>query len=843
MTQLFKNNATGSLASAISNSETLLALATGHGARFPAISGADHFMLTLVSLDGNGNEAAWEIVRVTARTNDSFTVVRGQEGTSAVAWSVGTRVELRVTAGTLDSFTDTEQAAAAAPVQSVFGRTGAVALQSSDVTTALGFTPENAASKGVAGGYASLDGSGLVPASQLPSFVDDVLEYANLAAFPSIGTSGKIFVALDTGRSWRWSGSVYTEIIASPGTTDAIAEGSSNLFFTNARAQAALAGMYLPIGGGSVTGSVDVSGGLSAGTSTHYGKLNTFSNSAGSPATSGSTDAAINWRMAVSAIALDFGVYSSGVTWIQNRLSADLASNYGLALNPNGGAVGVGGVPISGNLFSLGNTTAQSTATPVSLSLGGTYSSVAGANLKLKLFEGNGVVYGLGVSSSSLDIVAPSAADLNMYAGGVKSLTLSQNGHLLAGEAAAVPWETGTYAVKALQINTTNLFDRKGGSTYLSQNAYWDGTTWRYQQALGSTMIQLAGNGMNIRVAGVGTPGGAITWNQFFYADDNGRVTMTSPLVVEGVRVGKGSGSSIFNTAFGRDALLAATTGGSNTATGALALKSNTTGGSNTANGSEAMSSNTTGFANTATGALALTANTTGSENVAYGARALASNISGTQNTALGYNALYANTAPGNTGCGYSALSLNTTFGNISGFGYNAQVTGNNQVQIGDSATTTYVYGTVQNRSDLRDKADVRDTVLGLDFIKALRPVDYKWDMREDYRPPAPEPLPDDATDEQKTAHALAMQDWVDSCKIANIMRDGSKKRLRYHHGLLSQQVKEVMDALGIDFGGFQDHKVLGGEDVLSLGYDEFIAPLIKSVQQLSDRLDALESA
>ncbi len=527
MTQVFKNNATGSLASAISNSETLLALATGHGARFPALSGADHFMLTLVGLDSNGNEAAWEIVRVTARSNDSLTVVRGQEGTTAVAWSVGTRVELRVTAGTLDSFTDTEQAAAAAPVQSVFGRTGAVALQSSDVTTALGFTPENAANKGVAGGYASLDGSGLVPANQLPSFVDDVLEYANLAAFPSIGTSGKIFVALDTGRSWRWSGSVYTEIVASPGTTDAIVEGSSNLFFTNARAQAALAGMYLPIGGGSLTGSVDLSGGLSAGTSTHYGKLNTFSNSAGSPATSGSTDAAINWRMAVSAIALDFGVYSSGVTWIQNRLSADLASNYGLALNPNGGSVGIGGVPIAGNLLSLGNTTAQSTATPVSMSLGGTYSSVAGGNLKLKVFEGNGVVYGLGVSSGSFDIVAPSAADVNLYANGVKGLTLTQYGHLLAGEAAAVAWETGTYAVKAFQLNTTNLFDRKGGSSYLSQNAYWDGAAWRYQQAIGATMLQLAASGVNMRVAAAGSPGGAITWNQFFLADANGNVTFS----------------------------------------------------------------------------------------------------------------------------------------------------------------------------------------------------------------------------------------------------------------------------------------------------------------------------
>ena len=83
---------------------------------------------------------------------------------------------------------------------------------------------------------AGLDESGLVPSNQLPSYVDDVLEYADSASFPATGETGKIYIALDTGRSWRWSGSTYAEIIASPGTTDAITEGSTNLYFTNTRA-------------------------------------------------------------------------------------------------------------------------------------------------------------------------------------------------------------------------------------------------------------------------------------------------------------------------------------------------------------------------------------------------------------------------------------------------------------------------------------------------------------------------------------------------------------------------------------------------------------------------------
>lgn len=66
--------------------------------------------------------------------------------------------------------------------------------------------------KGVAGGVATLDNVGKVPAAQLPSFVDDILEYDSLSDFPEEGESGKIYVATDTNRQYRWSGTQYTEI-------------------------------------------------------------------------------------------------------------------------------------------------------------------------------------------------------------------------------------------------------------------------------------------------------------------------------------------------------------------------------------------------------------------------------------------------------------------------------------------------------------------------------------------------------------------------------------------------------------------------------------------------------
>lgn len=61
-------------------------------------------------------------------------------------------------------------------------------------------------------GIATLDGSGKVPMAQLPSYVDDVIEYVNRQNFPAIGETGKIYVDTSTNTSYRWSGSTYTAI-------------------------------------------------------------------------------------------------------------------------------------------------------------------------------------------------------------------------------------------------------------------------------------------------------------------------------------------------------------------------------------------------------------------------------------------------------------------------------------------------------------------------------------------------------------------------------------------------------------------------------------------------------
>lgn len=98
MARLFSNNAFGTLAANILSTETQLTLVTSQGERFPSPTGGDDFFVTLIGESGSGTELAWEIVRVTARENDTLTIVRGQENTTPANWALGTRVELRWTA-------------------------------------------------------------------------------------------------------------------------------------------------------------------------------------------------------------------------------------------------------------------------------------------------------------------------------------------------------------------------------------------------------------------------------------------------------------------------------------------------------------------------------------------------------------------------------------------------------------------------------------------------------------------------------------------------------------------------------------------------------------------------
>ena len=74
--------------------------------------------------------------------------------------------------------------------------------------------------KGANNGVAELDGSGLVPTSQLPSYVDDVLEYTNVSSFPAVGETGKIYVDTTNNDTYRWSGTQYIQVNDAVSTAD-----------------------------------------------------------------------------------------------------------------------------------------------------------------------------------------------------------------------------------------------------------------------------------------------------------------------------------------------------------------------------------------------------------------------------------------------------------------------------------------------------------------------------------------------------------------------------------------------------------------------------------------------
>lgn len=108
----FTNNAAAKLASSISSTSTKLTVESGKGSLFPAITSPQYFYVTLVGDD------KMEIVKVTERSTDTFTIVRAQDNTTASAFSAGDVVELRITAAAFNDISTALDELDAFPEQS-----------------------------------------------------------------------------------------------------------------------------------------------------------------------------------------------------------------------------------------------------------------------------------------------------------------------------------------------------------------------------------------------------------------------------------------------------------------------------------------------------------------------------------------------------------------------------------------------------------------------------------------------------------------------------------------------------------------------------------------------------
>ena len=338
----------------------------------------------------------------------------------------------------------------------------------------------------------------------------------------------------------------------------------------------------------------------------------------------------------------------------------------------------------------------------------------------------------------------------------------------------------------------------------------------------------------------------------------------------------------INNVGVGRNALVHMMKGIGNVAVGYNSQSHTVKGSENTSVGNRSLRDNLLGYRNTAFGSYASVNNLTGQDNVAVGANNLQQTLHASNNTAVGYGAMhffkddknkntddtytygYRNTAIGtqamqdgknasysvmvgsyagrfvegnhnvgvgsmtmrelttgqentslgsntmrgvvkgknNTAIGYTAGPVGD-YNNTTSLGSNSHAHGDNQVQLGSADSTVYAHKEIQQRSDRRDKNSIRITQFGLGFINELKPVDYKY----------------------------------------NNSNSG-----RYHHGFIAQDLEALKDK-GYEFGGVDNPKYTGGEDVYNVGYSEIIAPLVKAVQELSeenkelkDRIEKLES-
>lgn len=136
------NNAYGTLSAGIASGDTTITLDGGQGARFPTLGAGDYFYGTLIDTSNN-----IEVVKVTARSTDSMTVVRGQDNTTARAYAIGDRFELRPTAALFDAIY-TEAVADATPATgSVTDTMLASTLDLSSKTISFGLTASDVPAK------------------------------------------------------------------------------------------------------------------------------------------------------------------------------------------------------------------------------------------------------------------------------------------------------------------------------------------------------------------------------------------------------------------------------------------------------------------------------------------------------------------------------------------------------------------------------------------------------------------------------------------------------------------------------------------------------------------------
>lgn len=332
---------------------------------------------------------------------------------------------------------------------------------------------------------------------------------------------------------------------------------------------------------------------------------------------------------------------------------------------------------------------------------------------------------------------------------------------------------------------------------------------------------------------------------------------------VNGLSFCRGAGNIVSNTAFGVNSLVSISSGACNTGFGFNTLNNKTTGANNTAFGAQAGAASNNSK-NTSVGRLA-GFNVGGyaggthigaqsgrysdhcvvaagfqagyySQNysVSVGHRAGVSN--GAYTVAIGFKSKE-NGSPANSVFFSPFSGQNATNGNSSVIGgfytgrysggaannvlvgwYSYQIFGyggNDQSVLGRGNNTSCncVFVGWTNVSDCRDKTNIQPlTNLGLNFVRKLNPVKYKWDRRQNY---------------------------VDNCGFEYGVKDGTLKQSKVNYGFLAQEIEFAAKSVGenfdaINYDSFRDH--------YTLNYLNLVSSLVKALQEINDDLDLIET-